>query len=141
MPSPTAGPTRPCRSRLSYAAATLGVIVLGLASRRYPGLFPAFLGKFPGDALWALTVFLGWGMVLPAARTRNLVALALGTSAAIEFSQLYQAPWINAIRSTTPGHLVLGSTFSWLDLIAYAVGIAVGITVETLQKTNRGRHG
>ncbi len=115
--------------------------MLGLASRRYPGLFPAFLGKFPGDALWALTVFLGWGMVLPAARTRNLVALALGTSAAIEFSQLYQAPWINAIRSTTPGHLVLGSTFSWLDLIAYAVGIAVGITVETLQKTNRGRHG
>ena len=39
-------------------------------------------------------------------------------------------PWIDALRSTLPGRLVLGSTFNWLDLSAYAVGIGLGAWVE-----------
>jgi hypothetical protein len=45
-------------------------------------------------------------------------------------TQLYQAPWLNAIRGTTLGHLVLGSTFSWTDMLAYTVGVATGATIE-----------
>jgi hypothetical protein len=113
----------------------LGVIVVGLASRRFPGLFPAVLGKYPGDALWALMVFFVLGVVLPRNTTRRLGLYALVISFAVEFSQLYQAPWINAIRGTTPGHLVLGSTFSWGDLVAYTAGVSVGIVSEVIART------
>lgn len=113
-----------------YALACLAVIVLGLASRRVPGLFPAALGKYPGDALWALMMFAGWGIVLPRASTSRVAMAALLTCFAVEFSQLYQAPWINGIRSTTLGHLVLGSAFHWLDLLAYAIGVLVGVLLE-----------
>jgi hypothetical protein len=55
---------------------------------------------------------------------------ALGFSWSVEVSQLYHAPWIDAIRATIPGKLVLGNTFHWPDLPAYAVGIAIGALIE-----------
>src|SRR5258708_2710635 len=115
------------RNRIAYFAAVCVVIALGLASRRFPGSFPAFLGKYPGDALWALMVFLGWGIVLPKHSTLRIALYALVTSFLVEFSQLYQAPWINGIRGTAIGHLALGSGFAWGDMAAYAVGVGMGI--------------
>lgn len=117
--------------RLSFAVAIIATIALGLLSRKMPGgLFPAALGKYPGDALWAIMVFFAWGLCLPTASTAKLASYALLTSYADEFSQLYQAPWINAIRATTAGHLVLGSTFSWWDMLAYTIGIAALVTAK-----------
>jgi hypothetical protein len=127
------------RSRLLYAVAGLGVIAVGLASRRFPGLFPPVLGKYPGDALWALMVFLVLGIILPRCPARRLGVYALAVSFLVEFSQLYQAPWIDAVRSTTPGHLVLGSTFVWGDLAAYAVGVGLGIFCEEIVHALRAR--
>lgn len=63
--------------------------------------------------------------VSPAASAVKVALTALVISYADECSQPYQAPWINAIRATTPGHLVLGSAFSWGDIVAYTVGIAL----------------
>lgn len=110
----------------------LAVIAAGLASRRYPFLVPVELGKYPGDALWALMVMLLVGLARPRKSTACIAMAALLTSFAVEFSQLYQADWINAIRHTTPGHLVLGSHFNAMDLLAYAVGVATGSIAELL---------
>jgi len=117
------------RSRAWLAAGIAAVIALGLASRSFP-LVPAALGKYPGDALWSLMVFLGVGWLCPRAATLKLATLALSFSYLVELLQLYQPPWLEAVRSTTLGHLVLGSTFSWRDLIAYAVGVALGTLVD-----------
>lgn len=89
--------------------------------------------KYPGDALWALMVLLGWALIKPGELPVRLAGLALATSYAVELSQLYQAPWINSIRATTLGHLVLGSTFSVYDMLAYTVGIAFGYAVDVLR--------
>lgn len=118
------------RNRTVYAIATAGVVVLGLASRKYASILPDMLGKYPGDALWALMVFMGYGVLLPSAKPWNRAAWALGTAYAVEFSQLYQASWINAIRATTVGHWVLGSAFHWQDLVAYPIGILLGLVFD-----------
>lgn len=120
------------RNRTLYLVLTLVIVAIGLASRKYPSIFPDAFGKFPGDALWALMVFTGWGMITPRRSTAALALTALLCAYADELSQLYQAPWINAIRATTAGHLVLGSTFSWGDMIAYTIGIAFGCGIETV---------
>ena len=122
------------RSRPIYCVAILAVIALGLLSRRFPQFLPAALGKYPGDALWALMVFLGFGCVFRHAPTIVVALAALAFSFAIEFSQLYHAPWIDAVRATLPGRLVLGSGFAWMDLVAYAVGIWVGVICETVAR-------
>ncbi len=56
-------------------------------------------------------------------------ALSLATAFVVELSQLYHAPWIDSIRQTTLGGLVLGFGFLWTDLLCYSVGIAI----ESLQ--------
>ncbi len=123
-------------ARCAYAAALLCTMVTGLASRKYPGLFPAALGKYPGDALWALMVFCGLGILQPRWSSLRLACYALLISYIDEFSQLYQAPWINGIRSTALGHLMLGSTFSWFDMLAYTIGVAIGTVCVALAQTS-----
>lgn len=124
--------THTTRRRVTYALATALAIVVGLASRRFPGLFPAVLGKYPGDALWALMVFFALGAVTPTMSIGSRAAAALGISFAVELSQLYHAPWIDGIRRTTLGHLVLGYGFSWSDLVAYTMGVVLGAVFESL---------
>jgi hypothetical protein len=108
------------------------IIALGLTSRKYPPMLPAGLEKYPGDSLWALMFFAGYCTLLPASKTLKVAVLALGTSYCVEFSQLYQAPWINAIRATTPGYLILGSTFHGPDLVAHTIGVVIGATLDGL---------
>ena len=49
------------RSRLVQSLLALAVIAIGLASRRGYVPFPAVLGNYPGDALWAWVVLLCGG--------------------------------------------------------------------------------
>lgn len=129
------------RNRILYAAAIFAVIAAGLASRRFPGQLPAVLGKYPGDALWALMIYLIVGFIRPRWTSLAVAGVALGICFAVEFGQLYHAPWIDTVRRTTVGHLVLGSAFGSVDLIAYAVGVSAGYLAElALQfRGSRGR--
>ena len=119
------------RARSRYALAILLIIVAGLASRSsaFHHLSP-FLATYAGDALWALTVFLVLGFIFPKSPTLTLAATAVAISFAVEFSQIYQAPWISQIRQTLPGKLLLGSGFLISDLVCYLIGIALGAVVE-----------
>lgn len=118
------------RDPVPYLIGIALVIVIGLGTRRYPEFVPDLLGKSPGDALWALMVYLALGLILRRGSVFRLGSLALAFCWAVEFSQLYQAPWINEIRSYRLGHLALGSAFHWPDLPAYAVGVACGVAFE-----------
>lgn len=120
------------RNRVFLGVAIIGTIGLGLASRKFPMLFPSVLEKYPGDALWAQMVYWLVGFFNPTASVAKVALYSLALSYADEISQIYQAPWINQIRATTLGHLVLGSSFSWLDMLAYTVGIALVAPIEWL---------
>jgi hypothetical protein len=118
------------RKRPWYIVAIFGVIALGLASRHFPTLFPDTLGKYPGDVLWALMVFLGWGIIFPKHSTFYILIYTLITSDGVEFCKFYDTAWIVNFRHTTPGHLILGSVFSWKNLVAYTIGAIVGVLSE-----------
>ena len=118
------------RRRWLYALWGMLVIGLGLGSRSAWLALPAFVSKYAADGLWALLVFLGIGFLLPTQPTGRVATLAVAFSCAIEFSQLYHAPWIDALRRHPLGALVLGDTFAWADLVAYGIGIACGAVVE-----------
>ena len=113
------------RSRLFYVLMGLLTILLGLASRRYSSLLPDFLAENAGDALWAMMVYFGFRFVFVNRRRSLSVCLAVLFSFGIEFSQLYQAIWLNELRSTALGALVLGKGFLAADLIRYMCGILI----------------
>jgi Protein of unknown function (DUF2809) len=120
------------RNRIIVALCIVGITLLGLASRKYPGYFPAFFGKYLGDALWTAMVYFIWAWCFPFQSFVRIGLIALLISFGVEFSQLIQIPWLNAIRQTTVGHLILGTTFSPLDLLAYCFGTVLAIALDLL---------
>lgn len=100
-------------------------------------MYPAILAQYPGDALWALLVMCLLGILWPGLSTTRLALAALSISFAVEFGQFYQPAWLTAIRETTPGHLVLGSTFNPVDLVAYTIGICVGCVLLSIVGNTR----
>ncbi|MGN4422613.1 DUF2809 domain-containing protein [Bacillus cereus group sp. MYBK30-1] len=118
------------RNRILYAIFTIIVIVLGLSSRKFAYALPDILNAYLGDALWALMIFTGFGFLFPKIETKKLAIISLIFCYGIEISQLYHAEWIDSIRATTLGGLVLGYGFLWSDLVAYTIGIGVGMLCE-----------
>lgn len=105
-------------------------IAAGLWWRSAANPAAPFLVKYAGDTLWALLIFLGFRCGLVRASVLRVALLALAFCYGIEFSQLYHAPWIDSIRNTRLGALILGNTFNAPDLIAYTVGVALGAVIE-----------
>ena len=118
------------RSRGLYAVAMMLVVGAGLIWRSQMFSLPAFYSKYGGDALWALLIFLGFGFVFIRASTPRVALITFCFCCAVEFTQLYHAPWIDAVRGTRLGALVLGATFNWPDLLAYGAGIILGCLGE-----------
>lgn len=112
-------------------------MILGIFSRKYGGYLPEIISKYCGDILWALMVYLGFGFLFFKSLIKNIALSSLLFSFAIEISQLYQAHWINAIRETTLGALILGHGFLFSDLICYTVGILIGVSFEYLYMKNK----
>ena len=125
------------RNRLLYAMFTILVIILGLSSRKFAFALPALLNDYLGDALWALMIFIGFGFLFPKIETKKLAFISLMFCYGIEVSQLYHAEWIDSIRATTLGGLVLGYGFLWSDLVAYTISVGVGFLFEFILRTNK----
>ena len=125
------------RNRLLYAMFTILVIILGLSSRKFAFALPALLNDYLGDALWALMIFIGFGFLFPKIEMKKLAFISLMFCYGIEVGQLYHAEWIDSIRATTLGGLVLGYGFLWSDLVAYTIGVGVGFLFEFILRTNK----
>ncbi|MDK7417783.1 DUF2809 domain-containing protein [Bacillus paranthracis] len=125
------------RNRLLYAMFTILVIILGLSSRKFAFALPALLNDYLGDALWALMIFIGFGFLFPKIEMKKLAFISLMFCYGIEVSQLYHSEWIDSIRATTLGGLVLGYGFLWSDLVAYTIGVGVGFLFEFILRTNK----
>lgn len=113
------------KKRILYAGLILFIIVLGLLSRRVPGI-----PLFTGDLLWAMMIFFVMRFLFINTNSRSVALLSFSICCAVEISQLYQEDWINHIRQTIPGRLILGQGFLWTDIIAYAAGVIIGYLIE-----------
>jgi hypothetical protein len=118
------------RARLPYVALAIGTIALGLTVHWRGHALPPDLRDILGDASWATMIAWWVGAAAPRAALwrRGLVALAV--CVVVELSQTYRAPWLDAVRATSPGHLVLGSDFASRDIVAYAFGVLAAVLLE-----------
>ena len=118
------------KKRRIYFFMVVLTIGLGLASRKLIFVFPDSITPYIGDTLWAMMVYFGFQFLPPNGTLIKSLLLAFIFSYLIEFSQLYQADWINQIRASTLGGLVLGYGFLIQDLVSYAIGILIGFCLD-----------
>lgn len=119
------------KNRITYLILIFATIILGLLSRHFKAI-PLFIG----DVLYATMAYFMLRFMLVDKPVRFSVIAALIFCFAIEFSQLYQAPWINDLRHTLLGRLVLGQGFLWSDLLCYVVGVGLGVGFDFKRKSD-----
>ncbi|AUZ25999.1 hypothetical protein C1T28_04780 [Bacillus subtilis] len=120
------------RNRWIYAAFTMLIIGLGLGSRAFSSVLPDTVNTYLGDSLWAAMIFTGCGFLFQKMKTMKTCLISLFFCYFIEISQLYHAEWIDRIRDTSLGGLVLGYGCLWSDIEAYTIGIAACAAIELL---------
>jgi len=114
------------KSRASWVLCLVGIITVGILSRVvHTGL--VVVDKYLGDALYAAMVYTILRLFWRAAAPARLAASAMVVMTAIELFQLTMIPAHllanEHVMVRICAHLI-GTEFSFLDLLAYAVGIA-----------------
>ena len=84
---------------------------------------------------WAI----GWLAVFPAARPWVVTGIVLAVTCLLEVAQLWHPPFLEALRATLPGRLLLGTTFSPRDFPAYFVGAAATLVVTRVLRDRPAR--
>ncbi|WFD08829.1 DUF2809 domain-containing protein [Tepidibacter hydrothermalis] len=125
------------RNRHVYFILIIIVVIMGLMSRKLDSI-PPFLKTYLPDTLWGLMVFFLMGFIFNKYSTLKITIYSLIFSYCIEISQLYHGEFIDSIRGTTLGGLVLGFGFLWSDLICYSVGILIGYLLDKYYMYKRG---
>lgn len=119
------------RNRYVYLLLAVLLIVIGLPAR-LTDWYPAFIVIYVGDVIWATMIYLMLAFLLPRESSKRLFIIALLGCYIVEFSQLYQADWINTIRHLPLMGLILGYGFRIEDLIAYTLGISLAWGIDKL---------
>ncbi len=119
------------KKRIIYAALFLITIPIGLATRKKPHWFYESIATYGGDILWATLFFFFFRFFFPAKKLWMIAAYTYAFAVAIEISQLYHAPWLDTIRVTFLGKMILGFGFLWSDILSYAIGVLIGWGIAT----------
>ncbi|PAD81263.1 hypothetical protein CHH57_20890 [Niallia circulans] len=117
--------------RLFYFVITILMMLLGLSSRKFSNHLPDFIAVHAGDMIWAMMVYFGFRFLFIRKSLLLAGVLSILFSFGIEGSQLYQADWLNQLRDTTIGAVILGKGFLFMDLIRYSSGILLACIVDT----------
>jgi hypothetical protein len=128
------------RTRASFVALAVGTIAVGLVVHWRGDILGAAIQDMLGDALWAAMITWWIAALVPGAALRRRGIAALAICFAVEVSQRYHFPALDALRRTTAGNLVLGSGFDPRDFVSYALGVLAAIILERIVR-ERDRSG
>jgi len=120
------------RKRIYCFIILLLIIFLGIFSREF--------NEIPlctGDFLYAMMIYTFIRILLIEKKATQILIFSLLICYSIEFFQLYQADWINALRQTLFGRYVLGQGFLWSDIMAYTFGGFTAFLIDRLFLRNK----
>lgn len=89
---------------------------------RFDAPVPDWLRDRSGGAVYVLFWALLAGAFVPRVAAWRLALAVFLATCGLEFAQRWHPAWLERIRATLPGRLVLGTTFDWSDFPPYAVG-------------------
>src|SRR4051812_42144069 len=79
-----------------------------------------------GGITYVLVFILVFGALSPKTSAAVIAIGVLIVTCFLEFLQLWHPAWLEALRRTIAGRLLLGTTFEWTDFPPYFIGAALG---------------
>lgn len=122
------------RERSIFFVAALVVGILGSWLRFYAPVAD-WLRDRSGGAAYVVFWTLAFAAIKPRASAWRIAFTIFLVTCGLEFLQAWHPAWLDAIRRTLPGRLILGTTFDRFDFPPYAVGGVLGCAaVRVLQR-------
>ena len=114
------------------AGLCLLIMMSGLALRGFGfGLgLRAPVVKYGGSLLWAAMVFFLVAIAASRLSRLSVALIAASIAVGVELFRLVHTPWLDEFRLTMAGALLVGRVFSWWNMLAYAVGIGIGMALD-----------
>jgi hypothetical protein len=115
------------KSQRHIAVAILLVLIpLGFATKFYTGPLASWVNNSLGgvfyEIFWCLVIFL----FFPSLKALWIALIVFIATSALEFTQLWKAPFLEQIRENFIGRTLIGTSFTWTDFPYYAIGCVVG---------------
>ena len=109
---------------------------LAITTRTHSQWFHPLIAEYGGDVVWAGMFLFFMRIFFSRMKLWKLALICYALGVADEVLQLYHVPWIESVRHTRIGGLILGFGFLWSDIICYAVGIVIAyVMVVLIEKT------
>jgi hypothetical protein len=121
---------------LVRALLCLSIVACGLALRGF-GLgvgLPTPLVKYGGSILWGTMVFMLVAIAAPSRSRLRIASIAAAIAVGVELFRLVHTPWLDDFRMTLAGALLLGRIFSLWNMLAYGVGIGLGVLLARFSR-------
>jgi hypothetical protein len=117
---------------IARACLCLLIVVSGLALRKFGlGLgLPSVLVKYGGSMLWGTMAFFLVAIAAPDQPRWSVALISAVLAVCVELFRLVHTPWLDDFRLTTWGALLLGRVYSPWNMLAYGVGIALGVLLD-----------
>ncbi|MDX1578323.1 MAG: DUF2809 domain-containing protein [Gemmatimonadota bacterium] len=103
------------------------LIPAGLATKVYSGPGEVWVRAHAGGFLYVLFWSLLGFLLFPRRAPWAVATVVLGVTTAFEFLQLWKPPPLEAVRGTSIGRTLIGSSFSWADLPYYGLGALAAV--------------
>jgi hypothetical protein len=110
----------------------LAVIAAALVLRRFGhnlGISPSVV-KYGGSMLWGTMGFFLAAIPASGQPRWKIALISASIAICVELFRLVHAPWLDEFRLTTAGALLLGRVFSPWNMLAYGVGIMLGMVLD-----------
>lgn len=107
------------------------VVAAGLVCKAYSGPGRDIVNNWgPASVAYEWLLMLLLFIVIPRREfIKRIAIIVFLLTCAIEFLQLYQPVWLQSVRATWLGRMILGTTFQWWDFPAYLVGCVLGFYI------------
>ncbi len=102
------------------------VVILGLLSKFYPGPYREWVNNSLGGVFYVVFFILIFALFARKNRIWLVSLSVLLVTSGLEFLQLWQPPFLQAIRSTFIGRTLIGTTFVPSDFSYYVIGAVLG---------------
>ena len=102
------------------------IFIAGLTGDFYTGPGHEWFNGVLGDFLLPVFMILVISFIFPRISPFHTALWVFVYNTAIEFTQLSEHPFLEAVRPTLFGRLVIGEYFSWDDIICYLAGCFTG---------------
>ena len=125
------------KKRIIYCIIFIFLTWLALATRTHRQWFHPVIIEYGGDTIWAGMFLFFLRMIFLKATLWKLALISYALGVADELTQLYRAPWANAVRETWLGRLLFGAGFLWSDILCYAIGTLLAYVIIRLMEGRR----